>query len=302
MAILSDWTSCWTIILACCAPFALGQSTLEGDKTLAIAAFNIQNLGTKKFQNEDVLKVIVKILSRYDVVLVQEIVDRTEKVIFDVVKELNKQLDDGLKYNVTVGPRVGRTMAKEQYAYIYRKSKLELVKSYSYHDPADAFEREPFVAIFKPTYSGKTLSEFALVGIHTKPTDAVAEIQHLNVVAEYIVKEGTKDIILMGDFNADCDYVRKKHWSSIPLWTSTKYVWLISHEIDTTATASNCAYDRIVVTGDKMDCYVVEGSAFPFRFDKEYKLGNASATAVSDHYPIEVTLNVAVRTRRRSLG
>lgn len=53
-----------------------------------------------------------------------------------------------------------------------------------------------------------------------------------------------QDIMLMGDFNADCSYVTSSEWSSIRLRTSSTFQWLIPDSADTTATSTNCAYDR----------------------------------------------------------
>ena len=50
--------------------------------------------------------------------------------------------------------------------------------------------------------------------------------------------------MLMGDFNADCSYVTSSQWSSIRLRTSSTFQWLIPDSADTTATSTNCAYDR----------------------------------------------------------
>lgn len=96
--------------------------------------------------------------------------------------------------------------------------------------------------------------------------------------------------MLMGDFNADCSYVTSSQWSSIRLRTSSTFQWLIPDSADTTATSTNCAYDRIVVAGALLQSSVVPGSAVPFDFQAAYGLSNEMALAISDHYPVEVTL------------
>lgn len=53
-----------------------------------------------------------------------------------------------------------------------------------------------------------------------------------------------QDVMLMGDFNAGCNYVTSSQWSSIRLRTSTIFQWLIPDSADTTATSTHCAYDR----------------------------------------------------------
>nr|XP_055098409.1 deoxyribonuclease-1 isoform X1 [Symphalangus syndactylus] len=100
----------------------------------------------------------------------------------------------------------------------------------------------------------------------------------------------SQDIMLMGDFNAGCSYVRPSQWSSIRLRTSPTFQWLIPDTADTTATSTHCAYDRIVVAGMLLQGAVVPDSALPFNFQAAYGLSDQLAQAISDHYPVEVML------------
>ena len=56
-----------------------------------------------------------------------------------------------------------------------------------------------------------------------------------------------KDVAIMGDFNADLNYVKGQDFVDIDLFTDTKFHWLIGNEEDTTVTATHAAYDRQVV-------------------------------------------------------
>lgn len=47
---------------------------------------------------------------------------------------------------------------------------------------------------------------------------------------------------------------------------------------------------RIVVAGSLLQSAVVTNSAARFNFESAFGLSNAMALAVSDHYPVEVTL------------
>lgn len=264
-------------------------------KELSISAFNIQNLGKQKMAKPEIVEVILKILSKYNLIFIQEIVDRKQRVIQELVDKLNSECQTRV-YNFTVSERIGRSAQKEQYAYVYSKDYLRLVKAYIYHDKDDVFEREPYVATFDVVKSSKNgLKQFTAVGIHTKPSTALNEIQNLHHVVQTLEKQGLQDIVLLGDFNADCGYVRKKHWKNIELWTNAKYEWLIDSETDTTATDSNCAYDRIVITGTKMKNSAVKGSARPVRYDKELGLSSEQTAAVSDHFPVEFRVRLSSR-------
>lgn len=94
----------------------------------------------------------------------------------------------------------------------------------------------------------------------------------------------------MGDFNAGCSYVSSTQWSSIRLRTSPAFQWLIPDSADTTVTSTHCAYDRIVVAGALLQSAVVPNSVGPFDFQAAFGLSKQLAEAISDHYPVEMTL------------
>lgn len=54
-----------------------------------------------------------------------------------------------------------------------------------------------------------------------------------------------QDVMLLGDFNADCGYLPKKYRKNVRLITDNKLYWLIPDKTDTTVREStSCAYDR----------------------------------------------------------
>lgn len=57
---------------------------------LTIGAFNVQNLSPKKINDANVFSIIIQILDRYDVVLVQELVDRNERIVDLLLEKLNR--------------------------------------------------------------------------------------------------------------------------------------------------------------------------------------------------------------------
>lgn len=53
--------------------------------------------------------------------------------------------------------------------------------------------------------------------------------------------------MFLGDFNADCSYVKQSDWASIRLRSSDVFKWLIPDSADSTVGKSDCAYDRWVL-------------------------------------------------------
>ena len=260
--------------------------------TLRIAAFNIRTFGETKMSNATLSVYFVKILSRYDIAVIQEVRDSHLVAVGKLLDELNRDKPDTYRY--VVSEPLGRKSYKEQYLFVYRPDQVSILDSYQYDDGCepcgnDTFSREPAIVKFFSPYT--EVQEFAIVPLHAAPTEAVSEIDALyDVYLDVWQKWGLEDIMLMGDFNAGCSYVTSSQWSSIRLRTSPIFQWLIPDSADTTVTSTHCAYDRIVVAGALLQAAVVPNSAVPFDFQAEYGLSNQLAEAISDHYPVEVTL------------
>ncbi|XP_059125605.1 deoxyribonuclease-1 [Peromyscus eremicus] len=272
-------------------------SLLELAVTLRIAAFNIRTFGETKMSNATISSYIVKILSRYDIAVVQEVRDSHLVAIGKLLDELNRDKPDTYRY--VVSEPLGRNSYKEQYLFLYRPDQVSVLDSYYYDDGCepcgnDTFSREPaIVKFFSPFtaagqlqsrlvsgYYGPGMSaissevrEFAIVPLHAAPTDAVTEIDALyDVYLDVQKKWDLEDVILMGDFNAGCSYVSSSQWSSIRLRTSPAFQWLIPDSADTTVTSTHCAYDRIVVAGALLQSAVVPNSVGPFDFQEAFGL------------------------------
>uniref|UniRef100_A0A8D2LT64 Deoxyribonuclease-1-like 1 n=1 Tax=Varanus komodoensis TaxID=61221 RepID=A0A8D2LT64_VARKO len=176
----------------------------------------------------------------------------------------------------------------------HRHQRIRMIDSYKYEDNhpdrPDVFAREPFIVRF--SVPNKELPELMLIPLHTAPTHAEAEIDALyDVFLNVKSRWGMEDMIFLGDFNADCGYVAKKRWKEIRLRQKPDFHWLIGDKADTTVRENTrCAYDRIVVHGQRCLDAVVPGSAQAFDFSKEFGLSEEEALEVSDHYPVEVEL------------
>ncbi|XP_077172909.1 deoxyribonuclease-1-like [Paroedura picta] len=260
---------------------------------LRISAFNIKAFGDKKMSDEAVSEIIVRIVSNYDLVLIQEVRDADLSAVKKLVGLLNRASAE--RYGYVASQPLGRSTYKEQYLFLYREDQVSVADSYLYDDGCepcgnDTFSREPFVVKFVAPHT--EVKELVLVPLHTPPSDAVAEIDALyDVYLDVIDKWGTHDVLFLGDFNADCAYVRPEDWPHIRLRTHSSFQWLTPDTADTTvATTTDCAYDRIVAAGPKLRGAAVPGTARVYDFQKAFGLSYKEASAVSDHFPVEVTL------------
>ncbi|KAK5856805.1 hypothetical protein PBY51_008375 [Eleginops maclovinus] len=257
---------------------------LHVSSCLLIGAFNIQKFGDKKSQDADVMKIISTIVHRYDIILIQEVLDSDQKVIQRLMNEVNAVSP---QYSFITSAPLGPTVYKERYLYLYKQSTVSVVTSFQYTDMTK-FNRPPFAVKFA---SITTAVEYVLIPQHTRPKSAVAEVDALyDVAKDVLTLMGTNNVMLLGDFNAGSCYIPKAKWPLIRLFTDKSYHWLIANSVDTTVSRSGNAYDRIVVT-TTLNSRVVTGSADVFNFQAQYGLTLAQTKAVSDHFPVEVQLS-----------
>ena len=277
------------IIVAAVAAYAyisLQQNQIAETKTAKIAAFNIQIFGKTKSDKTDVMTALTKIVREFDIVLIQEIRDVSEETIPNFIEKINQI--EGATYSFIQSPRLGRTTSKEAYAYLYNTETVQFIQGsdYVYNDTNDVFEREPYIASFK---IGNF--DFVLAGIHTKPEDAYNEIGNLTSVVSAIqtAKPNEKDIIVMGDFNADGSYFDEDDPSN--LFKASLYNWIITNDIDTMV-KTDYTYDRIVVLDTTLNHEYDAGTAQAFYFDQAYGLNNQTfVEEISDHYPVFAQYN-----------
>jgi endonuclease/exonuclease/phosphatase family metal-dependent hydrolase len=254
---------------------------------LSLGAFNVQVFGLTKMARVGVPESLTAIANRYDLLLIQEIRDKSGTAIVDLLNRVNAATDDD--FAMVVSNRLGRTTSKEQYAFFYRASKLTLLDTWHFDEMGnDVYEREPWVGLFE-TMDGK---DFAVVGLHAAPEAAEEEISHLDVVlADVRARFDESDILLMGDLNAGCTYLSPEELRGLSVYTDPLLSWWVGDAVDTTTTSTVCPYDRIVTSGLVTDL-TVEGSGGVFLFDQALQLSPTDTRAVSDHYPVELLIDI----------
>ena len=239
-----------------------------------IATFNVSVFGPTKLGKDDVMDVLADIADEFDIMAVQEIRDSSGATPYVYLERMNAQGDEF--HLVTVGPRVGRTIAKEQYAIYYDTDVVRLLDlPATYPDVEDVFEREPFCA--RLLAGGM---DFVLVTVHTKPEDAAAEIAALPDVVRWASELfGDDDVIVLGDLNADGGFFDENERQA-----ALDMHWITPTDFDTTLSDTDHTLDNFVVSDSLVEEF--SGDTGVLRFDVEYALDVATALAVSDHYPV----------------
>lgn len=225
--------------------------------TVKIASWNIENFGKTKASDQDRMQTIASIIKEYDVIALQEISNLKEASDAGCARNEGFCPGDascGLIENALSAKLPGYKFAfspqvkDERYLFIYNPGTVtligaELVKdseeSGSACDPSETGKmvRQPFKGVFK---AGEF--DFVLLTAHTSPSDNIDELEGLAYFYREVEKGDEKDIIILGDLNADCSYLRNE---SITL-KSPEFTWIVDDSSDTTVAQTNCAYDRFI--------------------------------------------------------
>jgi hypothetical protein len=137
--------------------------------------------------------------------------------------------------------------------------------------------------------------KFFLLGVHVKPSDACSELGAL--ANAYRATSEALDCcsgFILGDLKADCTHLSGCAFEDLEIVNYPSASWLIDFSVDTTTTPTYCAYDRIIAVDD-IRHHVVQNSAGVYRFDEDLSLSPELVEDVSDHYPVEVTINKNAR-------
>ena len=60
-------------------------------------------------------------------------------------------------HNMTISECLGGTISKEQYAFLYRVDRVEILQTHQYDDSAqDVFQREPYTVLVRSKLEGKS--------------------------------------------------------------------------------------------------------------------------------------------------
>ncbi len=259
--------------------------------TFLVGAFNLRNFGPARLDKPEAMNTLATIARRYDLLVLMEIRDKSGAAPAELLALINS--DSEYQYALALSNRAGRANHKEQYGFLYRLDRINILDFYDYDDGLepghDLFSREPAVAYVD--LAGLTLS---LIVLHADPNAVALELNRLIPVYEdALLRTGDADAIILGDLNADCAYLPLKDRPFVKLLTDKRFIWLLGDDVDTTVRAStHCAYDRIIISRS-LSHSVVENSARVFDFTSELNLSEPQALIVSDHFPIEVRLHAS---------
>jgi len=268
---------------------------------IKIATWNVQNWGEKKAENSTIMEAIADNIKGYDIIAIQEISNFYEKNdpscpkiasicpgnsrCGSIGNALQSYLNDqqGLNYSFVFSDEV----RDERYLFIYNPQKVTLISAEVVGDPDEEagpvcdlnktqtgkMVRQPFKGVFK---AGNFT--FTLLNAHTSPTKNVAELNGL----EYFYRQeeglGAKNIIILGDLNADCDYLTP---TDTIAFRNSQYIWAVKDGTDTTISKKSCTYDRMIFKND-----------VDLHYTGSYNVSRSTTLNESDHYLVWAVFSI----------
>lgn len=264
-----------------------------GGGTIRIASFNIQVFGESKLAKPNVMRVLADVIRHFDVVAVQEVRATTQDVLPRFLQMINA---GGASYDYVLGPRLGRTSSKEQYAFIFNRATIELVPGsmYTVDDPDDRLHREPMVAGF--TVRGPPPAQaftFTLIDIHTDPDEVKSEMNALDDVFRAVQNDGRRedDVIMLGDLNTDDAHLGEV--GQMP------YIFAAISKTPSN-TRGNKLYDNIIF--DRRATTEFTGRSGVMNLINDYQLSMQDALEVSDHFPVWAEFSIYEGGQRNTVA
>jgi deoxyribonuclease-1-like protein len=260
------------------------DSALGPNDKILVASFNIQVFGESKLAKPDAMAVIVEVIRKFDVIAIQEVRAKADDILPRLIAMLNA---DGSRYDFIIGPRLGRSVSKEQYAFVYDTNRIELDSASvgTIGDPGDMLHRAPFIARFRPRTSDPDRAfTFWLVDTHTDPDDVPEEVDALAQVFQVMqtARPDEDDVILLGDLNAS-----EKQLGDIKKIPGIQ--WAVGGGVMTNTRQSK-AYDNIIFHGPSTQEFT--GKWNVLNFEQEFNLSREEALRVSDHFPVWAEFDV----------
>jgi deoxyribonuclease-1-like protein len=264
---------------------------VRNQQSILIASFNIQAFGEEKMRDPWVMERIVHIIHQFDIVAIQEVRAKDQTLLPRLLKLVNA---NGSRYEYLLGPRLGRTSSKEQYAYVYNTDSVVSSPDacYTVEDRADLLHREPLVARFVTRVPRNVRPfSFSLVNMHTDPDEVKDEMPVMHTVLkgirefEYLSANGEDDVLLMGDLNA------APHQFG-PLAQVPGIFWIINNEPTNTIRKSiydNIIFDRGLTSEFTGRCGVLDMAEM-------FQIRTEDALRISDHLPVWAEFSMVEQT------
>ncbi len=256
-------------------------------ESVLVGSYNIQAFGPAKLARENTRAALALVSSRFDLLAIQEVGSNASTASDATCEAVMAAFVESL--DAAAGEPRYAYVRDDQFAIVYRRDFFELLDWEPYSGDG-AFAYPPLAAHLR--VRGAPF-DFVIVSVHIRPGAATAEIGALiSAASAFVERFGERDVMLVGDFNADGSYYAEGEGGSLAGFHPDSFVTVVPNDADTTAAEGENAYDRIQLTAalaedwtgswsilrpaDITDVSICEGP--PSTAGTE--------AALSDHYPV----------------
>lgn len=174
--------------------------TINSDKIIKLASWNIRDLGRTKTAEE--IKKIAQTLRDFDIVAIQEVVAKDPagaQAVAKIVDELNR-MGSKWDYRISNPTKSPSVYISERYAFMWKTSKVSIVhRAYLDEELEEVCNREPYIAAFKRKRDSEP---FFVVNFHSRRYNDRPE-EEITHFLDYPKRLNSNRIIIAGDFNLD---------------------------------------------------------------------------------------------------
>lgn len=259
------------LVISCSSTEKIGFTR---NNRIKIASFNIQIFGKAKASRNNVMTVLAQIATRFDILAIQEVGSNGNPSEATTTSVMNRYIN---RINELAGSGAYSYVCRSQYAFVYRNITITLNQSDLYHGTQHL--------TYKPLIGNFSVNDgnfnFTIINIHTSPDQANSEIPSLTRVMEDVRNiYHERDVICLGDYNADGDYYTagsiEQGW--LNGFASDTYITVIKNGSDTNVDPStNYTYDRMQLFSDSTS-EDFTGNRDVLRFSRYYNINDLEGT------------------------
>ena len=264
---------CWIVSIFLSVTFQIFGADL------IMVTWNLKDFGKTKDATE--IRFIAQTVRNADVIAIQEVVagEGGAQAVARLSDELNRM---GAKWDYVVSdPTTGTTHGHERYAFIWKTSKLSLLKSTLATGTASLINREPFIGTFQSGTKTFTIASFHAI---TRSADPQSEIRYLPDIPAQLPGNA---YLFCGDFNLPQSHevfnlLRKKGYQQVLTGQKTS--------LQSKCSAVNCLaseYDNVFYDTKKIASKGARVEMFHLKFSD-----HAKALGISDHLPVLFTFSL----------
>lgn len=259
---------------------------------LSLASWNMNNYGQSKGEVDGLVDYYASIITRYDIVFIQEIAEPSPPNEYWSRLCQRVQVLSPAFVCRAPGAKAGQAGAYKQSALFYHplpRGKALTVTNYG-DSAVTGFTRQPLLATFTYATGDTTAFGFSAYSLHASLNDVSGELGSLqtNVIGQ------TADAVALGDFNADCTYLSPAQ--ELLLFDTWNW-WIQRGQKTNVQGLTNCAYDRIITRGAPSEKHLshhilTQGITFnpriPFANNRTDPTAGVSMKTISDHFLVAI--------------